>query len=74
MITPRIHAFDLKDVRLLDGPFKHAMELDGQYLLRLDHGTLVRDFREVAGLTPSTQPSIFGFHGHFTGHYLSACA
>lgn len=28
--------FDLREVRLLDGPFKHAMELDRQYLLSLD--------------------------------------
>jgi hypothetical protein len=28
-------AFALQDVRLLDGPFQHAMELDRQYLLSL---------------------------------------
>src|SRR5579859_2265873 len=31
-----LHAFPLTDIRLSDGPFKHAMELDEKYLLSLD--------------------------------------
>lgn len=30
------YPFDLSQVRLLDGPFKQAMELDRQYLLELN--------------------------------------
>ena len=30
---PRVTPFDLRDVRLLDSPFKHAMEKDRAYLL-----------------------------------------
>ena len=43
-------AFSLRDVRLLDGPFKHAMELDQQYLLSLDPDRLLHNFRINAGL------------------------
>ena len=45
--------FPLGDVRLLDGPFKHAQELDQQYLLSLDVDRLLYPFRVNAGL-PST--------------------
>lgn len=74
------YGFDLRDVRLLDGPFKRAMELDHQYLLRLDADRLLRNFRVTAGL-PTTAKPLGGWEapdgelrGHFVGHYLSACA
>jgi DUF1680 family protein len=73
-------AFDLRDVRLLEGPFQHAMELDRQYLLRLDADRLLHNFRLNAGLPSNAQP-LGGWEepkcelrGHFVGHYLSACA
>jgi DUF1680 family protein len=73
-------AFPLQDVRLLDGPFKHAMELDEKYLLSLDVDRLLHNFRINAGL-PSTAQPLGGWEepkcelrGHFVGHYLSACA
>ncbi len=66
-------------MRLLDGPFKHAMEVDGQYLLSLDMDRLLHNFRVNAGL-PSTAQPLGGWEeptgelrGHFVGHYLSAC-
>jgi DUF1680 family protein len=72
--------FSLTDVRLLDGPFRHAMELDRQYLLSLDVDRLLHNFRVNAGL-PSTAEPLGGWEepkgelrGHFVGHYLSACA
>jgi DUF1680 family protein len=72
--------FDLKDVRLLDGPFKHAMDLDHRYLLSLDPDRLLHNFRVNSGLPSSAQP-LGGWEapdcelrGHFVGHYLSACA
>ena len=80
VIPLRVHAFALQDVRLLDGPFKHAMELDQAYLLSLDVDRLLRNFRVNAGLPSSAEP-LGGWEapdcelrGHFTGHYLSACA
>ncbi len=72
--------FSLKQVRLLDGPFKHAMELDRKYLLSLDVDRLLHDFRINAGL-PSQAKPLGGWEepksevrGHSVGHYLSACA
>ena len=76
----QVSAFDLRDVRLLDGPFKHAMDLDKAYLLSLDVDRLLHTFRLNAGL-PSTAKPLGGWEepkcelrGHFVGHYLSACA
>lgn len=76
----RAEAFDLRQVRLLDGPFKHAQELDRKYLLELDPDRLLHTFRLNAGLPSSARP-LGGWEepkcelrGHFTGHYLTACA
>jgi len=70
--------FRLEDVRLLDGPFKHAMMRDAEYLLRLDPDRLLSGFRKEAGLKPKAE-SYGGWEsmtiaGHSLGHYLSACA
>ncbi len=72
--------FPLQDVRLLDGPLKHAMELDCDYLLSLDADRLLHVFRIGAGL-PSTAKPYGGWmapdhrsRGEFVGLYLSACA
>ena len=72
--------FSLQQVRLLDGPFKHAMELDQKYLLSLDPDRLLHNFRVNAGLPSSAKP-LGGWEepkcelrGHSVGHYLSACA
>ena len=79
-ISLKAYAFDLRDVRLLDGPFRQAMELDHRYLLSLDADRLLHNFRVNAGL-PSTARPLGGWEepkcevrGHFVGHYLSACA
>ncbi|MHB1037659.1 MAG: beta-L-arabinofuranosidase domain-containing protein [Pirellulales bacterium] len=76
----KAEAFPLTDVRLLDGPFKHAMELDGKYLLALETDRLLHNFRVNAGLPSSAKP-LGGWEepkgelrGHFVGHYLTACA
>jgi len=72
--------FALEDVRLLNGPFKHAMEQNGKYLLFLEVDRLLHNFRVNAGL-PSTAQPLGGWErpnvelrGHFVGHYMSACA
>lgn len=72
--------FDLKQVRLLDGPFKDAQERDRKYLHDLDADRLLHNFRLQAKL-PSTAEPLGGWEapkcelrGHFVGHYLSACA
>jgi len=80
VVPVQARAFALQDVRLLEGPFKHAMELDQKYLLSLDPDRLLHNFRINAGLPSSAQP-LGGWEepkcelrGHFVGHYLSACA
>jgi DUF1680 family protein len=79
-IPPKVQPFALTEVRLLDGPFKQAMQLDGQYLLSLDPDRLLHTFRVNAGL-PSTATPLGGWEapdvelrGHTVGHYLSALA
>ena len=80
VVPIQAQAFALKDVKLLDGPFKHAQELDRAYLLSLDVDRLLHTFRLNAGLLSSAQP-LGGWEepkgelrGHFVGHYLTACA
>lgn len=77
-IPIRAYAFSLKDVRLLDGPFAHACEINAQYLLRLEPDRLLSWFRERAGLQPKDR--VYGgwekatIAGHSLGHYLTACS
>lgn len=80
VVPLKVHAFSLEQVRLLPGPFQHAMELDEQYLLSLDVDRLLHNFRVNAGL-PTTAKPLGGWEapdcelrGHFVGHYLSGCA
>ena len=42
--------FPLKDVVLLDGPFKHARDLNIQTLLKYDADRLLAPFRKETGL------------------------
>jgi DUF1680 family protein len=75
---PACRPFDLRYVRLLDGPFKRAMELDRKYLHGLDSDRLLHMFRVAAGLPSSAQQlggwEKRGLRGHTMGHYLTACA
>ncbi len=80
VVPMQAFAFPLEQVRLLEGPFKHAMELDRKYLLSLDTDRLLHVFRVNAGI-PSASKPLAGWEapncelrGHFVGHYLSACA
>jgi len=79
-VKMKAEPFPLNQVRLLDGPFKDAMERDHRYLLALDADRLLHNFRVTAGL-PSTAKPLGGWEkpdgelrGHSVGHYLSACA
>lgn len=72
--------FDLSNVRLRPGPILDALEVDRRYMLGLDPDRLLHMFRVTAGLPSSAEP-LGGWEapdnelrGHFTGHYLSACA
>ncbi|PQV64208.1 hypothetical protein B1R32_10652 [Abditibacterium utsteinense] len=77
-IAPRLQPFSLRDVRLLNGPFQHAQQLDLQYLLFLQPDRFLHNFRKNAGLKPKA-PIYGGWEsqgvaGQTLGHYLSALA
>ena len=66
--------FNLGDVKLLDGPFKHARDLNIQTLLKYNVDRLLAPYLKEAGLTPkdSSYTNWAGLDGHIGGHYLSA--
>jgi DUF1680 family protein len=70
--------FELSDVKLLDGPFRHATELNVKSLMNYEPDRLLAKFRIEAGLKPKAE-HYHGWEdatlaGHSLGHYLSACA
>ena len=73
--------FELGDVTLLDGPFRHAMELNDSVLLAYDVNRLLQPFQKQAGIKQTGAPFVnwcgeigAGLDGHVGGHYLSALA
>jgi len=68
--------FPLSDVTLLDGPFKHARDLNIETLLKYDVNRLLAPYRKEAGLTAkgSSYANWIGLDGHIGGHYLTALA
>ena len=76
----RVRPFALSAVRLRAGAALEALEVNRRYLMGLDTDRLLHMFRITAGL-PSTAQPLGGWEapdnelrGHFSGHYLSACA
>jgi len=71
-----LNEFPLEDVALLDGPFKHARDLNITVLLQYDVDRLLAPYRKEAGLEPKAPPypNWEGLDGHVGGHYLSAMA
>jgi uncharacterized protein len=70
--------FPLTDVKLKEGPFFHAMELNEKSLLGYESDRLLAKFRMEAGLKPRAE-HYHGWEdntiaGHSLGHYLSGCA
>jgi DUF1680 family protein len=73
--------FELGDVTLLDGPFRHAMVLNDSVLLAYDVDRLLQPFQKQAGIQQTGAPFVnwsgeigAGLDGHVGGHYLSALA
>lgn len=76
VIDFRAITFDISDVKLLDGPFKHATELNEKALLNYEPDRFLAKFRIEAGLEPNAE-NYHGWEdetlaGHSLGHYLSA--
>lgn len=72
--------FPLNQVRLLDSPFLKATQVNSEWLESLPVDRLVHNFRVNANLPSSAEP-LGGWEapecelrGHYTGHFLSACA
>ncbi|HEX7317684.1 MAG TPA: beta-L-arabinofuranosidase domain-containing protein [Pyrinomonadaceae bacterium] len=74
--TPTVEPFALRQVQLLPGPFRAAMERNAKYLLGLDADRLLHNTRKYAGLNP--KGALYGgweskgIAGHTLGHYLTA--
>lgn len=75
-----VRPFSITEVKLLDGPFKHAEEMNEKYLLSLEPDRLLHTFRLTAGI-PTSAKQYGGWEepkcelrGHAIGHYLSGCA
>jgi DUF1680 family protein len=72
--------FSNKEVILYDSWIKQREKLNTDYLHRLDPEQLLHNFRVNAGIKSNAKPlegweaPYIGLRGHFTGHYLSACA
>lgn len=70
----------LAHIRLLDSPFKQCQDVHRRVLLDYDVDRLLHNSRVNAHLPSSAKPyggwesPDCGLRGHFTGHYLSACA
>ena len=69
-------AFPLGDVTLLDGPLKHARDLNVNVLLQYDVDRILAPYRKEAGLPEKAKgfPNWDGLDGHIGGHYLTALA
>ena len=69
-------AFPLGDVTLLDGPLKHARDLNVNVLLQYDVDRILDPYRKEAGLPEKAKgfPNWDGLDGHIGGHYLTALA
>ena len=77
--TP-VSSFSNAEVKLNPSWIKQREVLNTAYLQQLDPERLLHNFRVNAGLPSAAKPlegwesPDCGLRGHFTGHYLSACA
>lgn len=70
------NTFSLQDVTLLEGPFRHALDLNIEVLLQYDVDRLLAPFLKEAGLPAKAEsfPNWVDLDGHVGGHYLSSLA
>ena len=68
--------FSLIEVSLLESPFKDALDLNIQKLLKYNFNRLLAPYLKEAGLQPkeSSYTNWAGLDGHIGGHYLTAMA
>lgn len=83
----KAYAFDLKDVRLLDSPFKENMERESKWIMSLSTDRLLHSFRTSAGAWAGLEGGYTAIkklggwesldcelRGHTTGHIMSGLA
>lgn len=74
--TPVLQTFPLSSVKLKEGPFKNAQDVDLKYILEMDVDRLLSPYLEEAGLEPKAPKygnwENTGLDGHIGGHYLTA--
>jgi len=74
----RVLPFKITDVKLLEGPFHKATQLNMQTLLNYEPDRLLAGFYIEAGLQPKAAKysrwENESLAGHSLGHYLSACS
>lgn len=83
----KAYAFDLKDVRLLDSPFKENMQRESNWIMSLSVDRLLHSFRNSAGAWAGLEggysivKKLGGWEsldcelrGHTTGHVMSGLA
>lgn len=86
-LKPKVYAFDLDEVKLLDSRFKENMQRDINWLMSINVNSLLHSFRTNAGVYSGIEggynstKKIAGWEsldcelrGHTTGHILSALA
>jgi len=63
-------------VRITDGPFKHACDLNVEVLLKYGVDRLLAPYLKEAGLPEKAKsfPNWDGLDGHIGGHYLTSMA
>lgn len=75
-IPQKVESFHINQVRLTGSAFKHAEEMDIQYLMAINPDRLLAPYLKEAGLTPKaenyTNWENTGLDGHIGGHYVSA--
>lgn len=77
-LSAQMKLFDLSEVKLKEGPFKKAQDVDLKYILALDPDRLLAPYLLESGLPPKADRygnwESIGLDGHIGGHYLSALA
>ncbi|MGO4771700.1 beta-L-arabinofuranosidase domain-containing protein [Flavobacterium sp. W22_SRS_FK3] len=76
LAVAQMQSFDLKEVRLNDGPFKNAQDVDLKYILELNPDRLLAPYLIASGIPVKAERygnwESIGLDGHIAGHYLSA--
>ena len=75
-VTAQMQSFNLNEIRLKEGPFKNAQDVDLKYILDLNPDRLLAPYLLASGIPVKSDRygnwESIGLDGHIAGHYLSA--